>query len=223
MIRKAIVIGSVLCAFASIGASLAQAQSRGGGAPERFVLSGVILYEGGGLAWLQEPSLTGDRAVALRLSDSIGPYRLTKILDDRVELEGPTGTILVPVYNAQGSGSTVATAGPGVAPPGVPGTRQGRAAGPGPAPQSTASTQATPPGAQAVQNAWQAPGQQQPGQLTAPEQREASRAPATRPGVASDNPAGRAGKPSGPGGTYTQSDVIIAEKGQTFQSILGLK
>ena len=81
--------------------------------PEKFVLSGVVVFDGGkGLAWLQEPTLTGNQVVALRPGETLGPYRLTRILDDRVELEGPSGTVLVPVYGGgqDGAGGPIAVA-----------------------------------------------------------------------------------------------------------------
>lgn len=109
--RLSVTVSALLAALSS-GAA---AQGRGPGG-ESFVLSGLIIFEsGGGLAYLQEPSLTGDRSVALRVSESIGPYRLTKILEDRVELQGPSGTVLVPVLNSQGggAGSAVAATPPG--------------------------------------------------------------------------------------------------------------
>jgi hypothetical protein len=100
-------LSTALVATFSAGA-LAQVRGPGG---ESFVLSGLIIFEaGGGLAYLQEPSLTGDRSVALRVSESIGPYRLTRILEDRVVLEGPSGTVLVPVLNSGGGGSGTAVA-----------------------------------------------------------------------------------------------------------------
>jgi hypothetical protein len=85
--------------------------------PEKFVLSGVVVFDGGkGLAWLQEPTLTGNQVVALRPGETLGPYRLARILDDRVELEGPSGTVLVPVYGGGQGGAAgpvaVATARP---------------------------------------------------------------------------------------------------------------
>lgn len=100
-------VSTALVATLSTGAI---AQTRGPGG-ESFVLSGLIIFEaGGGIAYLQEPSLTGDRSVALRVSESIGPYRLTKILEDRIVLEGPAGTVLVPVLNSGGGGSGTAVA-----------------------------------------------------------------------------------------------------------------
>jgi len=81
-----------------VGSANAQSPTPTG---ERFVLSGVVFVEGGrGLAWLQEPSLTQDQVVTLRQGDSIGPYRLTKILEDQVELEGPVGKFSVPLSGA---------------------------------------------------------------------------------------------------------------------------
>jgi uncharacterized membrane protein YgcG len=79
-------------------------------AAEKFVLSGVIVFEGGkGLAWIQEPTLTGNQVIPLRPGDTLGPYRLSKVLEDRVELDGPAGTVLVPV-NGASSGPSVAAA-----------------------------------------------------------------------------------------------------------------
>jgi hypothetical protein len=82
---------------------------------EGFVLTGLVLLSdrGDGIAYLLEPSLTNNEVMAVRRGDTIGPYRLTRILDDRVELEGPAGTVVVPV---RGGGSAVA-AGRGAASP----------------------------------------------------------------------------------------------------------
>ena len=71
---------------------------------EQFVLSGLVYVEGGrGLAWLQEPTFTNDKVVIVRVGDSIGPYRLTKILVDQVELEGPGGKLSVPLAGTGGA------------------------------------------------------------------------------------------------------------------------
>ena len=76
---------------------------------ERFVLSGVVYVEGGGgLAWLQEPTFTNNRVVTVRVGDRIGPYRLTKVLDDQVELEGPGGRVSVPLAGTGGAVSVAA-------------------------------------------------------------------------------------------------------------------
>lgn len=89
-----------------VAAGVAGAQS----VTPRFTLTGVVVVEGGGRAWLQEPSLTKDQTVALRPGESIGPYRLTKILDDRVELAGPHGTFVVLLAGAQGPVTAAAPA-----------------------------------------------------------------------------------------------------------------
>jgi hypothetical protein len=68
----------------------------------QFTLTGLVFVEGGGRAWLQEPVLTQNQPVALRPGESIGPYRLTKIYDDRVELAGPGGAITVMLAGVQG-------------------------------------------------------------------------------------------------------------------------
>lgn len=106
----------VMTLFAVIGLAARGAHGQGTGQPvfERFVLSGVLVLEGGaGMAWLREPSLTGDRVVVLRPGERVGPYRLTRILEDRVELEGPRGKVLLPIYDGlRTPGTAVASAAP---------------------------------------------------------------------------------------------------------------
>jgi hypothetical protein len=106
----------VMTLLAVIGLAARGVHGQGTGQPvfERFVLSGVLVLEGGaGMAWLREPSLTGDRVVVLRPGERVGPYRLTKILEDRVELEGPTGKVLLPIYDGlRTPGTAVASAAP---------------------------------------------------------------------------------------------------------------
>lgn len=82
----------------------------------RFMLSGVVVVEGGGRAWLQEPNLTKNQVVALRIGEAIGPYRLTKVLDDRVELAGPQGAFVVLLAGAQGPARVAAPTPPKPAP-----------------------------------------------------------------------------------------------------------
>src|SRR5262249_56548779 len=96
-----------------IAAGVVDAQS------EKFVLTGVVYVEGGrGVAWLEEPTFTGNKIVTLRQGDQIGPYRLTKILEDQVELEGPGGKVVVPLACGGGAISGAAIpAGPGRAGP----------------------------------------------------------------------------------------------------------
>jgi hypothetical protein len=77
---------------------------------ERFVLSGLVFAESGrGVAWLQEPVFTGNRVVTVRVGDSVGPYRVTKILENQVELQGPGGTVSVPLAGAPGAVSVAAS------------------------------------------------------------------------------------------------------------------
>jgi hypothetical protein len=83
----------------------------------RFTLSGVVVVEGGGRAWLQEPQLTKNQPVAVRPGESIGPYRLTKVLEDRVELEGPGGTISVLLAGVQAPPTEAAASAPRPLPP----------------------------------------------------------------------------------------------------------
>jgi hypothetical protein len=98
-----------------IGASAGSVDAQSGApAGTQFMLTGVVVVEGGGgRAWLQEPTLTHNEIVTVRPGDSIGPYRLTKVLQDRVELEGPAGKFFVRLSGAPGP----ATAAAGPPPP----------------------------------------------------------------------------------------------------------
>ena len=93
-------LGAAVCTvLLSAGGVLTQVTPAAGA---QFMLTGVVVVEGGGRAWLQEPQLTGNEVVAIRVGESIGPYRLTKILEDRVELVGPNGPFAVRLAGAQG-------------------------------------------------------------------------------------------------------------------------
>jgi hypothetical protein len=49
----------------------------------------------------------------------VGPWKLTRFLDNGIELEGPAGKVLIPLHNAGGGGTAVAAgapAGPAAAP-----------------------------------------------------------------------------------------------------------
>ncbi len=67
---------------------------------QQFSMTGVVVVEGQSRVWLQEPSLTQNRIVVVRVGESVGPYRVTKILEDRVELDGPAGTLVVRLAGA---------------------------------------------------------------------------------------------------------------------------
>ena len=109
--RRLILIAAMWAALIGASAGSTDAQSA-----ERFILTGVVFVEGGtGRAWLQEPTLTHNEIVSLRPGDSIGPYRLTKVLKDRVELEGPAGAFSVRLAGAPGPVTAAAPATP--APP----------------------------------------------------------------------------------------------------------
>ena len=101
----------------SFAVALAALVVMGGGAfaqnaSERFVVTGVIFVEGGkGLAWLQEPTFTKNKVIAVHPGDRVGPYRVAKILEDQVVLEGPNGTVSVPL--AGGPGTSTAAVGAG--------------------------------------------------------------------------------------------------------------
>jgi hypothetical protein len=62
----------------------------------RFTVMGVVVREEGtGLAWIGEPTYTQNKLVRVRQGDQVGPYQVVKITEDRVELSGPSGPIVV--------------------------------------------------------------------------------------------------------------------------------
>ena len=104
MSRRMMAIAAMWAALVGADAGGVDAQSG-----ERFVLTGVVFVEGGaGRAWLLEPTLTQNQVVPLRPGDSLGPYRLTKVLEDRVELEGPAGTFSVRLTGPSGTPAVAA-------------------------------------------------------------------------------------------------------------------
>ena len=111
MKRRLVLIAATWAAVVGLVAGSAQAQSPtppGG----QFLLVGVVMLEGGrGLAWMQEPNFTSNKVVTVRLGDSVGPYRVTKILTHQVELEGPGGTISVPLAGSPGTVSVASSTG----------------------------------------------------------------------------------------------------------------
>src|SRR5262249_37855879 len=99
MRRGAILIAGT-CGALLVGGAVGGVSAEG----EGFVLAGVVSVEGGGgVAWLQEPTLTQDKVVTARVGERIGPYRLTKISEDQVEMEGPQGKFSVPLAGASAS------------------------------------------------------------------------------------------------------------------------
>ena len=102
MVHKQLTLITAIC-MALVGTTVSGASAQSdASAGTRFVLSGVVVVEGGGRAWLQEPTLTKNEIVSVRPGDSIGPYRLTKVFDDRVELEGPRGSFAVRLAGPSG-------------------------------------------------------------------------------------------------------------------------
>jgi len=102
-IRTLLAIG-LFALVSSAPVSVALAKDSGG--PERFLVTGVIFVEGGGgMAWIQEPTFTQNQVMTLRPGDMVGPYRLSKIFEDGVELEGPKGSIRVPLYGGPSTGA----------------------------------------------------------------------------------------------------------------------
>lgn len=117
--KRVMLVAGVLSALMIGVAPGAHAQGNPQGA-EKFTLAGVIFSEGGGgLAWLQEPTLTNNQVVGVRRGESVGPYRLTAIFEDRVELEGPAGKLFVPLYGPSSPQAAVASPPPAPAPVGA--------------------------------------------------------------------------------------------------------
>ena len=105
---KGIVIAAAWGVFvfaAAIGVADAQTQPQ-------FTLTGVVVVEGGGRAWLQEPELTQNQPVGMRPGETIGAYRLTKIFEDRVELVGPSGPFSVLLAGVAGPAAPAAAMAP---------------------------------------------------------------------------------------------------------------
>jgi hypothetical protein len=82
----------------------------------QFALIGTVVTDTRALAYLQEPTLTGNGPVRVPLGERIGPYRLTRVLADQVELEGPAGRLTVRLGGAA-SGTGVRQAGAAAAAP----------------------------------------------------------------------------------------------------------
>jgi len=101
---------AVMLVLSGLLASAVHAQA---GRAESFVLNGMIVLSeaGDGIAWLQEPALTRTAVVAVRRGESVGAYRLTQVLEDRVELEGPGGKVLIPLYSTGRAAVASAVAG----------------------------------------------------------------------------------------------------------------
>lgn len=94
---KIAMISSVLLLLLGATGSGVSAQPGGPGA-ERFVLTGMVVWSGKeGVAWLQEPDLTRNEIVTVRIGESVGPWKLTQFLENGVELDGPAGKVLVPL------------------------------------------------------------------------------------------------------------------------------
>lgn len=119
MRRRLILIAATWAAVVGLvaGSGEAQAPTSPGG---QFFVVGVVMLEGGrDLAWIQEPNFTGNKVVTVRLGDSVGPYRVTKILTHQVELTGPGGTVSVPLGGVPGAVSVASSAGTAQGPAGA--------------------------------------------------------------------------------------------------------
>ena len=107
--EKSVLVLVTLC-VASLAPSVAPAQEQ-----PRFSVMGVVIRQDVSIAWIGEPTYTKDNFVRVREGDRLGPYRIVKIREDRVELTGPTGPLVVrlsasaPDVASQPSGQAVST------------------------------------------------------------------------------------------------------------------
>ena len=106
---KNILLLATLCAvWLSPGAAAAQDQPR-------FSVMGVVIRQEVRIAWIGEPTYTKDNFVRVREGDRLGPYQILRIREDRVEMTGPTGPMVVrlsasaPDVDPQPSGQAVST------------------------------------------------------------------------------------------------------------------
>jgi hypothetical protein len=111
---KKLVLVLMVAAFAWLVSGLAAAQEQ-----PRFTVMGVVIRaEGEAWAWIGEPTHTQNKLVRVRQGDRVGPYRVTKIVEDRVELTGTSGVVVVriaasaPDAPPQASGGVTAGAQP---------------------------------------------------------------------------------------------------------------
>jgi hypothetical protein len=127
--KRLMLIVATGAALVGAGAGRTDAQA-GTPAGTQFTLTGVMVVEGGGgRAWLQEPNLTQNQVITVRAGESIGAYRLVKIIEDRVELEGPTGKFQVMLAGVPAP-ATATTSPPRPAPVGIAGPAQASQAQP---------------------------------------------------------------------------------------------
>ena len=134
---KTAMISSVLLILLGATGSGVYAQPGGPGG-ERFVLTGMVVWsDKEGVAWLQEPELTRNEIVTVRIGESVGPWKLTQFRDNGVELDGPAGKVLVPLGAPGSAVAAGAPVNPAAASPAMPlpGNDPARVAAP-PAPVS---------------------------------------------------------------------------------------
>lgn len=141
-------------------APITQAQEQ----PPRFVVSGVVVKpDGSALAWLQEPTFIKG-VMLVRPGDGVGPYKVTGITEDRVELQGPAGKVIVRLY-ATATGGPVPAAPKPVTPsaPTVVGGTPAPAVQPAPGTMPGAPGAASAPSSASLPAADQTEDKRQPG------------------------------------------------------------
>jgi hypothetical protein len=71
--------------------------------PEGLVLTGVVIAGEKALGFVQDPKLTDNKIVAVRKGDTLGPYTVTAIESDRMNLEGPNGPVTIRLARQTGT------------------------------------------------------------------------------------------------------------------------
>jgi hypothetical protein len=110
--------------------------SSGTAAKDDLILSGVIIAQNTQMALLQPPGAASPELV--KIGDTVGPYRLTAVQEDRVKLSGPDGEIVLRLSTGTPSnkapGGVTGAAGPAAA------SRDNARVSPAAAAHSTGST-----------------------------------------------------------------------------------
>ncbi len=163
-------------------------------------LYGVVLAEGYQTATIINPGRTlvkGERETkTIRVGESVGDYKLAKILPDRIVMEGGEDSFEVLLYDPRSPKrrmdvrtpttpaavtSTVPGAGPGVPPPGTPLPSSPAVVGPGPGAPGVTSPQTMMPGSATPFPVPRTPGTLPEGVYQSPSQQPAPSSPPSVP------------------------------------------
>jgi hypothetical protein len=87
---KSVLVMAIPCAVWVVSPGVAAAQDQ-----PRFSVMGVVIKGSQSIAWIGEPTYTKDNFVRVSEGDRLGPYQILRIREDRVELTGPSGPMVV--------------------------------------------------------------------------------------------------------------------------------